>query len=238
MSSDLWRAVRESARERLMAKNYSESGVAPISARRLASLDPLESGLRGVWIPGVEIIRRPVYAQRFRGWFSEFGRCEEGACGKLGFWPRQWSVARMYTGTFKGFHIHPPHVPEGQSPEDWFRRLFVDAPDDYSARPYSSEQWDLLFVVAGTLQMILVDERLGLERRVMRFFVDSGEASGESVGVLVPPGVAHGMQVEGSEDVIMVYGTSISFDPLCEGRIASEIEVPDLPREWKAYLES
>ena len=42
--------------------------------------------------------------------------------------------------------------------------------------------------------------------------------------VVIPPGVAHAIRVEGSEDVIMVYGTSTSFRPEFEGRIASEIE--------------
>ena len=43
-------------------------------------------------------------------------------------------------------------------------------------------------------------------------------------GVVVPPGVAHAIRAEGSEDVIMVYGTSTIFHPSSEGRIASEIE--------------
>jgi hypothetical protein len=54
--------------------------------------------------------------------------------------------------------------------------------------------------------------------------------------VIVPPGVAHAIRVEGSEDVIMVYGTSTIFHPEFEGRIASEIESAELPESWQKFL--
>ena len=71
----------------------------------------------------------------------------------------------------------------------------------------------------------------------MRFFVDGdNHRSSNNVGVVVPPGVAHAICVEGSEDVIMVYGTSTSFRPEFEGRIASEIENAGLPESWERFL--
>jgi hypothetical protein len=42
--------------------------------------------------------------------------------------------------------------------------------------------------------------------------------------------------VEGSEEVIMVYGTSTAFNPEFEGRIASEIETAALPESWGTFL--
>jgi hypothetical protein len=48
--------------------------------------------------------------------------------------------------------------------------------------------------------------------------------------------VAHAIRVEGSEDVIMVYGTSTSFRPEFEGRIASEVESAILPEAWQKFL--
>jgi hypothetical protein len=42
--------------------------------------------------------------------------------------------------------------------------------------------------------------------------------------------------VEGSEDAITVYGTSTSFHPEFEGRIASEIETAKLPESWERFL--
>jgi len=53
---------------------------------------------------------------------------------------------------------------------------------------------------------------------------------------VIPPGVAHAIRAEGSEDVIMVYGTSTTFQPEFEGRIASEIETADLPESWRKFL--
>jgi dTDP-4-dehydrorhamnose 3,5-epimerase-like enzyme len=86
--------------------------------------------------------------------------------------------------------------------------------------------------------MLLVDERAGLERRVMRFVLE-GDDSGASghAGVLIPPGVAHAIKVEGSRDAIMVYGTTTVFDPDAEGRVADSIERPELPPDWISYLE-
>src|SRR5438034_1071632 len=62
--------------------------------------------------------------------------------------------------------------------------------------------------------------------------------SDNNVGVVIPPGVAHAIRVEGSEDVIMVYGTSTIFHPEFEGRIASEIETAELPESWRKFLVS
>jgi dTDP-4-dehydrorhamnose 3,5-epimerase-like enzyme len=85
--------------------------------------------------------------------------------------------------------------------------------------------------------MFLVDERAGMERRIMRFLIE-GDDSGGSVhaGVLIPPGVAHAIKVEGSTDAIMVYGTTTVFDPEAEGRIADSIERAELPADWVSYL--
>jgi hypothetical protein len=48
--------------------------------------------------------------------------------------------------------------------------------------------------------------------------------------------VAHAIRAEGAEDLIMVYGTSTSFRPEFEGRIASEIETATLPDGWAKFL--
>ncbi|HEV2046333.1 MAG TPA: hypothetical protein VGQ95_07015, partial [Chthoniobacterales bacterium] len=83
----------------------------------------------------------------------------------------------------------------------------------------------------------LRDARAGLPPRIMRFFVDGdNHRSRSNVGVVVPPGVAHAIRAEGSEDVIMIYGTSTTFHPEFEGRIASEIETAELPESWEKFL--
>jgi dTDP-4-dehydrorhamnose 3,5-epimerase-like enzyme len=143
----------------------------------------------------------------------------------------------MFGGTGKGFHIHPPHIPEGETPEAWFQRLFVAEPDNFSLRPYDHEQWDAMFFVQGNVEMFLVDERLGLPRRVMRFLIEGDDQQGpNNAGVVIPAGVAHALRVEGATDAIMVYGTSTPFDPAFEGRIADGLERAGLDAGWENYL--
>ena len=169
--------------------------------------------------------------------FGEFVRRDEGILARIGLWPKQWSAARMFASTAKGFHVHPPSVPEGSAAADWLRRLFVDEPENYSLRRYDDEQWDVMFFLQGRVEMILCDIRAGLPRRVMRFFVDGDNHRGNNnVGVVIPAGVAHALRAEGAEDVIMVYGTSTIFHPEFEGRIASEIESAELPESWQKFL--
>ena len=109
----------------------------------------------------------------------------------------------------KVFTCIPRVIPENSDPVEWLRRLYIDEPENYSLRRYDDEQWDVMFFVQGRAEMILCDVRAGLPRRAMRFFVDGDNHRGDNnVGVVIPPGVAHAIRVEGSEDVIMVYGTS------------------------------
>jgi dTDP-4-dehydrorhamnose 3,5-epimerase-like enzyme len=96
-----------------------------------------------------------------------------------------------------------------------------------------------MFFLQGRVEMILCDVRAGFSKRIMRFFIDGdNHHSSNNVGVVVPPGVAHAIRVEGSEDVIMVYGTSTVFHPEFEGRLASEIETATLPESWEKFLRS
>ena len=71
----------------------------------------------------------------------------------------------------------------------------------------------------------------------MRFIIEGDDQRGaNNAAVVIPPGVAHALRVEGSRDLIMVYGTSTTFDPSFEGRIAAEVESAPLPIEWECYV--
>ncbi len=233
--TNLWAGVSESARNALTLRDY-ELGSLPqrvahsgIPASELAKAD--------AWIPGVEIFPRKIHPQRHRGVFGEFVRRDEGVLAKIGFWPKQWSAARMFADSAKGFHVHPPSIPSDTTAEKWLRRLFMRGPQNYSLRRYDDEQWDVMFFLQGRVEMILCDVRAGFSKRIMRFFIDGdNHHSNNNVGVVVPPGVAHAIRVEGSEDVIMVYGTSTIFTPEFEGRIASEIETTAFPESWEKFL--
>src|SRR5438874_7653231 len=66
-----------------------------------------------------------------------------------------------------------------------------------------------MFFVQGRVEMILRDVREGFRGRIMHFFIDGDDHRGpNNVAVVIPPGVAHAVRVEGSEDAIMVYGTA------------------------------
>ncbi len=239
MQEDRWNGLRADARKSLEMRDYSKGDLAArvagvgVGAGELAALETKPDW----WIPGVEIFSRSVYQQRQRGHFAEFSRQGEGTLGRIGMWPKQWATALTFARTAKGFHIHPPKIPAETTPEAWFRRLFVEEPENYALRPYAEEQWDAMFFIRGTCEMFLVDERAGMPRRAMRFVIEGDNRPGrDNVGVVIPPGVAHALQSISSTDLIMVYGTSTVFDPANEGRIESGVEAATIPSEWAPYF--
>jgi len=241
--NDLWQGIDPGAQDALSARDYRTASFAQEFARQgveageLVAADRNQRKIKEAWIPGVEVFLRKIHAQRHRGFFGEFVRHDEGVLGRISLWPKQWSAARMFADTAKGFHVHPPSIPRGSAATDWLRRLFIDEPEQYSRRRYDDEQWDVMFFLQGRVEMILCDVRAGLPRRVMRFFIDGDNHRGNNnAAVVIPPGVAHAIRVEGGEDVIMVYGTSTTFRPEFEGRIASEIENAPLPESWRKFL--
>jgi dTDP-4-dehydrorhamnose 3,5-epimerase-like enzyme len=247
MSKDeenLWQGIDASARDGLVVRDYETGSFAQrlrspgVEAGELTAVNRRQPEVKRTWIPGVEIFARKIFAQLHRGSFGEFVRQNKGILAKIGFWPKQWSGARMFAGTAKGFHVHPPSIPADTTPEKWHRRLFIRQPENYSLRRYNDEQWDVMFFLQGRAEIILYDIRAGLARRVMRFFVDGdNHRSKRNVGIVIPPGVAHAIRAEGAEDVIMVYGTSTVFHPEFEGRIASEVETAELPESWTKFLD-
>src|SRR5256885_3753509 len=241
---DLWVALNERARKGLTPSNNKSGSLGERIAEPGVDAGGLTAGRsktewKKVWIPGVEIFSREIHPQRHRGSFGELARQSEGILGKIKLWPRQWSAARMFANTAKGFHIHPPSIPADTTAEKWLRRLIVAQTQNYSLRPYDREQWDIMFFLQGRAEIFLRDVRVGLPARSMRFFADGdNHRCRNNIGVVIPPGVAHAIRAEGSEDVIMVYGTSTTFQPDFEGRIASEVEAADLPESWRKFLSS
>jgi len=241
----LWEGITPEARALLRTREYSSTTMAErlrdpgVEVGELLAVDRADASLKAAWIPGVEVFARTVHPQPYRGVFGEFVRRDEGVLKEIGLWPVQWAAARMFAGTAKGFHIHPPSIPEGADAAEWFKKMFSRPAANVGSRPYEKEQWDVIFFVQGRVEVFLRDARAGLDNRVMRFFVDGDNRRGRNnAGLVVPAGVAHAMRVEGSEDVIMVYGTSTCFHPEFEGRIASEIETASLPESWASFLRS
>jgi dTDP-4-dehydrorhamnose 3,5-epimerase-like enzyme len=240
---NLWQGISDKAQDALVTRNYTVGNLAEqlaqngVETRKLVGANRSDPEVAKAWIPGVEIFPRTIYPQRHRGSFGELARREASVLAEIGFWPNQWSAARMFAPRAKGFHIHPPSIPEGTNAADWMRRLFLEEPKNYSLRRYGEEQWDVMFVVQGVAEMILHDLRAGLPARTMRFLIDGdNHRSADNVAVVIPPGVAHAIRTEGSEDLVMIYGTSTSFRPEFEGRIASDVEAAPLPDSWQKFL--
>jgi dTDP-4-dehydrorhamnose 3,5-epimerase-like enzyme len=242
MTGNTWQGLRESARSRIETRDYSKDELAGRMVTSGVGGGELIGGrseLEDVWIPGVEIFQRQVYQQKGRGYFSELARLNEGVLHDIGLAPQQWASALMHRDSAKGFHIHPPYIPAGVLAGQWFQQLFLDSPKNYSIRPYDKEQWDVMFFLTGLCEMILIDERQGMVRRIMRFTISGDSRPGvDNVAVVIPPGVGHALRSIGNEDLVMTYGTSTSFNPDWEGRISSDIERASLPLDWGEYLAS
>jgi dTDP-4-dehydrorhamnose 3,5-epimerase-like enzyme len=241
--SNAWQGLVPEASGALVERDYAVRSLGQriaetgIEAGQLAAANRADQEIVEGWIPGVEILARTIHPQRHRGLFGELARRDEGVLARIGLWPAQWSAARMFAQTVKGFHIHPPSVPEGIAPNEWFQRLFVSEPENFSLRRYEEEQWDVMFFLQGRAEMILREARAGLPAKTMRLFMDGDEHRGpNNVAVVIPPGVAHAIRVEGSADLIMVYGTTTSFRAEFEGRIASDVENAALPDSWQKFL--
>jgi dTDP-4-dehydrorhamnose 3,5-epimerase-like enzyme len=241
--NELWQGLAPDAQVALVTRDYriktfaSQVGESGIEAGQLATADRTLPEVGAAWIPGVEIFARTVHPQRHRGIFGEFARRDEGRLSEIALWPQQWATARMFAQTAKGFHVHPPSIPKDTQPAEWLRWLFLEEPKNYAMRRYEQEQWDVMFFVQGVAEMILRDVRAGLPKRTMRFLIDGDNHRGaNNVAVVIPPGVAHAIRAEGSEDVIMVYGTSTPFRPEFEGRIASDVVTATLPKSWQKFL--
>src|ERR1041385_4515005 len=130
MKKDLWQGLNERARRSLVSRDYKAGSLADrisdsgVDAGELVSSRG-KADLKKSCIPGVEIFSRAVHAQRHRGSFGELARESEGVLGKIGLRPKQWSAARMFANSAKGFHIHPPNIPDDTTAEKWLRMLFV-----------------------------------------------------------------------------------------------------------------
>jgi dTDP-4-dehydrorhamnose 3,5-epimerase-like enzyme len=241
--STLWNGLRQSARARLAQRDYHQAplperlGSSGVEAAELLAANRADPAVAAAWIPGVELFPRKIFPQRHRGFFGELARRDEAIAASIGFWPKQWAAARMFSGTAKGFHIHPPYIPDGTEPAAWFHRLYIEEPENFALRPYDREQWDMMFFLEGAAEMLLVDEREGMPRRIMRCLIEGDDHRGpNNAAVIIPAGIAHALRVESAGDLIMVYGTSTSFVPEFEGRIAAGVESAPLPPEWSAYV--
>ena len=91
-------------------------------------------------------------------------------------------------------------------------------PGTIKAFHYHRHQFDCWTPVRGMFQVALVDLRGGSPTFGVKNTLFVGPL--RPWRLLIPPGVAHGYKVVGSESALLVYVTSRFYDPADEGRIA------------------
>ena len=106
----------------------------------------------------------------------------------------------------------------------------VSYPGVIKAIHYHFEQTDLWAPLAGMLQVFLCDlrEEAGTWGCVNTLFIGALRPW----KVRIPPGVAHGYKVVGSEPAQLLYATNHFYDPGDEGRIP--FDDPDINYDWQS----
>ena len=93
----------------------------------------------------------------------------------------------------------------------------LNYPGTVKAFHYHLRQNDCWTPVVGMLQVALVDLRAGSETFGARNTIYVGAL--RPWQILIPPGIAHGYKVIGTEPALLVYLTDRFYDPADEGRI-------------------
>src|SRR5579864_1752574 len=102
-------------------------------------------------------------------------------------------------------------------------------PGSVKAFHYHLRQTDCWAPVVGLLQVALADLRVGSPTYGARNTMYIGAL--RSWQILIPPGVAHGYKVIGSDPAVLVYLTDRFYDPQDEGRIP--YNDPHIQYDWE-----
>jgi dTDP-4-dehydrorhamnose 3,5-epimerase len=102
-------------------------------------------------------------------------------------------------------------------------------PGTIKAFHYHRRQTDFWAPLVGMFQVALVDLRRDSRTFGHRNTIYVGQL--RSWAILIPPGVAHGYKVIGSEAAVLVYATDRFYDPSDEGRIV--YNDADIAYDWE-----
>jgi dTDP-4-dehydrorhamnose 3,5-epimerase len=105
----------------------------------------------------------------------------------------------------------------------------LNYPGSIKAFHYHLHQTDCWTPVAGLLQVALVDLRAGSATYAERNTLFTGAL--RPWQILIPPGVAHGYKVVGTEPALLVYLTDRFYDPADEGRVP--YNDPHINYDWE-----
>ena len=182
----------------------------------------------------------PVAA--LRGYEIELPTCEKGVgaiitsvvsdclidgvvCEQISVWPDDrghfMEVLRAGQGLAADFPLETSQV-----------SATVTYPGIVKAFHYHRRQYDCWTVVKGMLQVALVDLRKESPTFGLRNTIYVGNS--RSWQVLIPPGVAHGYKVIGTDAAVLVYVTSHFYDPSDECRIP--FDDPGVNYAWETQF--
>lgn len=140
----------------------------------------------------------------------------------LKLWPDDrgyfMEVQRMGLGLAAGF----PHATSQVS-------MALNYPGTIKAFHYHFDQTDCWTPCAGLFQVALVDLREGSPTFGARNTIYTGAL--RPWQILIPPGVAHGYKIIGSDPSVLVYMTDRFYNPSDEGRIPHDD--PGIHYDWE-----
>ena len=127
-------------------------------------------------------------------------------------------IQRLGKGLAQAFPLHSTQISAA-----------YNYPGSIKAFHYHLHQTDCWAPVVGLLQVALVDLRRGSPTYGARNTLYTGML--RPWQILIPPGVAHGYKVIGSDPAMLVYMTDRFYDPKDEGRIP--YNDPHIHYDWE-----
>lgn len=140
----------------------------------------------------------------------------------LALWPDDRGYFLEVQRLGRGLAAHFP-------PESTQISAALSYPGTIKAFHYHLQQTDCWAPVTGSLQVVLVDLRLGSPTYGLRNTLYVGVL--RPWQILIPPGVAHGYKVVGPEHALLVYLTDRFYDAKDEGRIP--YNDPHIHYDWE-----
>ncbi len=132
----------------------------------------------------------------------------------------------------RGYFLEIARMDEGMagelSPQDAQVSAAASYPGTIKAFHFHQHQTDYWVVVAGMFQVALADLRVDSPTFGVKNTLYVGSL--RPWRVMIPPGVAHGYKVVGTDTGILTYLTSRKYDPADEGRIP--YDDPSIAYDW------
>jgi dTDP-4-dehydrorhamnose 3,5-epimerase len=95
---------------------------------------------------------------------------------------------------------------------------------------WHKKQWDMWFIVKGSAQVVLYDLREKSPTKGETQVIYTGNAN--KMLISIPPGVAHGYRVLGTEPLGVFYHTTEAYDPKDPDELRIPFDSKDINFDW------